>query len=134
MGARARRSAAFHPATGPSGAIARADYLAMQAAGMSEAALQSRVLGHARALGWLAYHTHDSRGSQPGFPDLVLVSERRARVLYRELKTERGRVSAEQARWLHALTAAGADAAVWRPMDLLTERVLHDLMNDTRKD
>jgi hypothetical protein len=106
-------------------------YRAAQAAAMTEAALQARVLAHARALGWLAYHTHDSRRSQPGFPDLVLVSERRARVLYRELKTERGRLSGPQSEWLRVLRVAGADAAVWRPMDLMTDRVLHDLMTDT---
>jgi len=65
--------------------------------------------------GWLVYHTHDSRRSQPGFPDLVLV---RDRVLYRELKAATGRVSAEQQVWLDRLERAGADAAVWRPGDI----------------
>ena len=74
---------------------------------------QQAVLDMARTLGLLAYHTHDSRRSEPGFPDLVLVGRRG--VIYRELKTLTGRVQREQAKWLSALTAAGADAAVWRP-------------------
>lgn len=134
MAATEKRAAAFHPGSGPGGALTTAEYAAVQAAGMREADLQTRILGHARALGWLAYHTHDSRRSQPGFPDLVLVSERRGRVMFRELKTERGRLSDDQRTWLRALTAAGMDAAVWRPADLLAGRVLHELTNDTRED
>jgi hypothetical protein len=114
-------------------ALTAAEYRARQATAMTEAALQARVLGHARATGWLAYHTHDSRRSQPGFPDLVLVSERRGRVLFRELKTERGRLSEPQQQWLRALTAAGEDAGVWRPADLLSDRVLNELIYDPRE-
>jgi len=63
-------------------------------------------------LGGLCYHTHDSRRSVPGFPDLVIVVG--GRILYREVKLGAGRLTAEQEEWLAALTAAGADAAVWR--------------------
>jgi len=49
-----------------------------------------------------------------GFPDLVLVG---GRVLYRELKSMRGRTSDAQSAWLASLRAAGADACVWRPSD-----------------
>lgn len=114
-------------------ALTPTEYRARQAAAMTEAVLQTRVIAHARATGWLAYHTHDSRRSQPGFPDLVLVSERRGRVLFRELKTERGRLSEPQREWLRALAAAGQDAAVWRPTDLFADRVLNELMYDPRE-
>lgn len=134
MGASEKAAAAFHTGTAPAGSLSVAEYTAMQAAGMSEAVLQARVLAHARVLGWMAYHTHDSRRSQPGFPDLVLVSERQGRVLYRELKTERGRLSDAQRVWLRALTAAGQDAGVWRPMDLFTDRVTQALMNHEPKE
>lgn len=113
--------------------LTTAEYRDQQAAGMTEAVLQTRVLAHARVLGWLAYHTHDSRRSAPGFPDLVLVHPAQGRVLYRELKTQRGRLRPEQRQWLDALTAAGGDAAVWRPIDLLTDRIQHDLTNDTKE-
>jgi len=100
-------------------------YAALVAADMTEAALQSKVEQVARTLGWLTYHTHNSRRSAPGFPDLVLV--RRSRVLYRELKTEKGRTSPAQREWLAALAAAGQDVALWRPSDLVSGRVAADL-------
>ena len=40
---------------------------------MTEKKFQAAVLQIANMYGWLAYHTHDSRRSAPGFPDLVLV-------------------------------------------------------------
>ena len=61
------------------------------------------------------YHTYDSRRSNPGFPDLVLVGCNG--VLYRELKTDRGRLTPMQEWWLNSLLDAGQDAGVWRPSD-----------------
>lgn len=92
---------------------------------MTEAQLLTGVSALARDLGWLCYHTHDSRRSEPGFPDLVLVQGDRC--LFRELKTSSGRVTAAQRKWLHALAATGADASVWRPWDLLDGTVLAGL-------
>lgn len=51
----------------------------------------------------------------PGWPDLVMV--RGERLLFRELKTDAGRLTADQQLWLDALRAAGQDAGVWRPRD-----------------
>lgn len=82
---------------------------------MSEATLQNLVLGYVRARGLLAYHTHDSRRSEPGWPDLVIVGD--GGVLYRELKSKTGRVSPDQLMWIDALEKAGANADVWRPVD-----------------
>ena len=82
---------------------------------MSEKEFQAQVVKLARTCGFLVYHTYDSGRSEPGWPDLVLVG--RGRVLYRELKTEKGKASAAQVGWLRALRANGADAKVWRPSD-----------------
>lgn len=68
--------------------------------------------GVARMFGWRVYHTLRSKGSQPGFPDWTLA---RDRVLFLELKTETGKVSAAQAEWLAALNAAHVEAYVVRP-------------------
>lgn len=83
---------------------------------MTERQLQEHVVALAKQLGWMVYHTYDSRRSQPGFPDLVLV---RGVVLYRELKAVNGVLSPEQKAWLQCLRVAGADAGVWRPWHLL---------------
>jgi hypothetical protein len=82
---------------------------------MTEKQFQQTVVDMARALGWRVYHTYDSRRSERGFPDLVLV---RDRIVYLELKTATGKVSLDQQQWIAALTAAGATALVVRPSDL----------------
>ena len=82
---------------------------------MREDELQALVLELARMLGWRTYHTFDSRRSTVGFPDLVLV--RGKRLLFAELKSEKGKTRPEQREWLCALTRAGAEALVWSPAD-----------------
>ena len=82
---------------------------------LGERAFQEAVLQLARLHGWLAYHTHDSRRSQAGFPDLVLV--RGQRVVFAELKSAKGRVRPAQRVWLDRLEAAGAETYLWRPSD-----------------
>lgn len=78
---------------------------------------QQHVVDLARACGWLVFHDYDSRHSQPGFPDLVLVKNKR--LLFRELKATRtGKLTPAQIQWQTALLEAGADAGVWRPPDL----------------
>lgn len=99
---------------------------------MLEKPFQDGVLKLARFHGFsLAYHTHDSRRSAPGFPDLVLVNPRTGRVLYRELKTNKGRVSPAQQDWLDGLAAAGQDVGVWRPNDLDTGLIVAQLRGQT---
>jgi len=101
------------------------------AAAMSEAQLLATIRQACRTLGLPCYHTHDSRRSEPGFPDLVIVGER---VIYRELKSARGRLSAEQRAWLDALAHAGQDADVWRPDDLYSGRIIRELASLRRRE
>lgn len=61
----------------------------------------AQVRGLADFYGWLGYHTHDSRRSAAGFPDWVFV--RGPELLFAELKTDRGRTSPAQRKWLEAL-------------------------------
>ena len=65
---------------------------------MTEKQLLECVRSLAKGLGWLTYHTHNSRRSEPGFPDLVMV--RPPRLIFAELKNEKGVVSDAQERWL----------------------------------
>ena len=93
------------------------DPVVVVASGMTERVLQGHVVSMARALGWLCYHTYDSRRSAEGFPDLTLA--RRGEVLFVELKTERGRVTEAQARWLAELPVA----YLWRPSALISGEI-----------
>lgn len=75
---------------------------------ITEAELLATVVDMARALGWLVHHTHDSRRSESGVPDLLMVNNQhmgRPRVIFAELKSEgakltRGRTSPKTGRWL----------------------------------
>ncbi len=82
---------------------------------LTEAEWQRIVLRIARQFGWRSYHTLNSWGSAKGFPDLVLV--RPPRLVFAELKSDKGVVKPEQEAWLTELGASGADTYVWRPED-----------------
>ena len=79
---------------------------------MTEKQFQAKVIDMAKIFKWTYYHTYSSKRSPAGFPDLVLV---RDRVLFRELKTDTGKLSPHQKLWGEKLTEGGADFAVWRP-------------------
>ena len=81
---------------------------------MTEKQWMAMVTETAQLTGWAVYHTYDSRRSAPGFPDLVLARER---VIFAELKTDRGRLSQPQTEWLERLSGAGSETYVWRPAD-----------------
>jgi hypothetical protein len=90
---------------------------------VSEKQWQRTVEELARLRGWLRYHTRDSRGSEPGFPDLVLVRGRR--LLFVELKTAKGKPSPEQLLWMNALRETPAEVYLWRPADWVdVQRIL----------
>lgn len=108
----------------------RAEHEQLLAKNLTERQLQDLILNAARRLGWRCYHTFDSRRSEPGFPDLVLV--RRRRVIWRELKTQAGRPTTEQSAWLFDLEQAGEDAAIWRPADWFSDAILNDLQEERR--
>ena len=114
---------------------------------MTEKELQRRVMRLAKELGWRRFHVkpapmRNRKGryitpvdGEAGFPDLVLVRD--GRLLFAELKSERGQLSAEQMAWRHQLqqveassgmhvenlaTGFGVDCRnvqvfVWRPQD-----------------
>lgn len=103
------------------------EYRQTLAKNMSEVTLQSKCEMLARELGWLFYHTYDSRRSVAGFPDLVLIYPATGRIVVRELKSMKGTASADQKTWLAGFEAAGIDTGLWRPIDYLNETVLHTL-------
>lgn len=95
--------------------------LRVLAAAMTEAELQANVIDLAHVYGWLICHQRPAlttsgyrtaiQGDR-GFPDVVMA--KRGRVLLAELKSQTGRLTAEQQTWV---TASGA--YVWRPMSWL---------------
>ena len=97
-----------------------------------EADAQAAIVDIARLQRWSAYHTHDSRRSEPGFPDLVLARER---IVYAELKREGQKPRSAQVEWLDALARAGGEVYVWTIEDLddvvavLTRRWLYEPMS-----
>ena len=82
---------------------------------LDEKAFQAQVVALARTLGWMVYHPFDSRRSARGYPDLTLVKD--GRLIYAELKTERGRLTDDQRGWLDALRETPAEVYLWRPSD-----------------
>ena len=98
---------------------------------VSEAEFQTAVVELAELCGWLLCHFHDSRRevrrrdgtrlfigdkATSGFPDLVLV--RPPEVMFIELKSERGRMTANQKKWREALSrCTGVRYCLWRPSD-----------------
>jgi hypothetical protein len=92
---------------------------------MSEAALTENIRDACQALRLDRWHTYDSRRSPAGWVDEVIAGPHG--VLFRELKTETGRVTEAQQKCLEALTAGGLNAGVWRPRDWVSGRIVAEL-------
>lgn len=85
------------------------------------------VVALAVGAGWESYHTHDSRRSDEGYPDLTLV--RPPRVAFVETKREGEDPTPDQDRWLGKLARCpGVEVYLWRPsqweevIEVLTKR------------
>ncbi|MEG9248024.1 VRR-NUC domain-containing protein [Arthrobacter sp. Soc17.1.1.1] len=89
----------------------------------TEQQLQDKITQLAKELGWLVYHTHDSRRSDPGWPDLVLVHPVRHRLIIWELKSKKGRATPAQLVWITALRTAGVTVGIKRPEDWANESI-----------
>lgn len=88
-------------------------------ADIREADFQALIVDLAERLGWWTFHVLESRGSNHGWGDLTLLRYEgpRAVALFREVKTERGKLRPDQLRVGQMLMAAGLDWQVWRPAD-----------------
>lgn len=85
---------------------------------ITEKQFESQVKDLAKLFGWKYYHTWRSIHSPAGFPDCVMV--RRSRIVFAELKSEKGKVSPKQQEWLDALGNVGdkdVQVYLWRPGD-----------------
>jgi hypothetical protein len=87
--------------------------------------LQARVCGMADDLGLYWHHQRNSIGSKPGWPDLVILGP--CGGLFRELKSETGKLTIAQCMIGANLTRAGFDWSTWRPADLLNGTIARQL-------
>lgn len=79
----------------------------------------AQVVDAARLFGWAAYHPFLSIHSPRGWPDLALC--RPPRLVLAELKSEKGKTTPDQERWLELLGGCdGVEVFLWRPSDFDT--------------
>jgi len=93
---------------------------------LTEADFQKQVIDLAHLLQYRVAHFRPAKTDRgwrtpvsadgAGFPDLVLVG--RGRVIFAELKSDKGKLSEDQKAWVNALRSNGAQAYVWRPSDM----------------
>ena len=82
----------------------------------TEKQLEQQVKELAKLFNWKYYHTWRSIHSPAGFPDCVLV--RPPRLIFAELKSDKGLVSDKQQEWLDELNQVPyIEVFVWRPDD-----------------
>ena len=72
--------------------------------------LQTTIQQAAHLYGYLTYHTYDSKRSEPGFPDLVIVGH--GKLFMWELKSQDGVLTTAQIRWLDALRSIDSPPVV----------------------
>jgi len=85
---------------------------------IDEDEFQAMVKAEAVRCGWLYYHTRDSRKSDKGFPDTILIHEGRRLLIAAELKVGGKQPTGDQQTWLEAFQAVETVRAdVWRPED-----------------
>ena len=81
----------------------------------TEKQFQDSIMELCELLNIIAFHSGDPRrDSVAGFPDLVLIGKR---VIYVELKTEKGRTSKSQDIMHTRLNKSGVEFYLWRPSD-----------------
>ena len=99
---------------------------------ISEDEFQTQVISLAHLLGWKIAHFRGVRTQRrdgsvfyqtpvqadgKGFPDLVMVKDKR--VIYAELKSEKGVLSVEQKEWLRLLALdKKREVYCWRPSEI----------------
>lgn len=99
---------------------------------MTEAEFQTQIVKLAKALGWRVYH-HDSRRSNSGYPDLTLAKPG-VGVMYVDLKSDNGSLSAAQKDWARDLRDAGEHFHLFHPNDwdaVVTALELRCIHNDS---
>lgn len=103
-----------------------------------ERSFERQVIQYAEIMGWKVWKDRATNTARrcvtcgavrrtprntAGLPDLILV--RRPRVVWAELKAERGKLSDDQRDWLEDLRACHQECYLWKPSDWpVIEKVL----------
>ena len=85
----------------------------MQIPAITEKDFRQMVVDLAKLCGWRVYFTWGSLHSPAGFPDLVLC--RPSRLAFIELKSDKGKLTDAQWKWLNDLKACNVEVHVWKP-------------------
>ena len=104
---------------------------------MSESDFKDILISVAKRYGWLVHHdlpAQNSRGrwmtnvqGDAGFPDLLLLHPSSGKLFAIELKSDKGKLTPGQKRWLMAFEKSGIYNAVLKPSDM--EYALYLLTN-----
>jgi len=83
-----------------------------------ESQFQAKVITLATRLGYdFIYHTHNSRRSPKGFPDLIMIRPRDMRLVVIEFKIKPHKPTTEQQKWLDAFALVTNFCFLWYPED-----------------
>jgi hypothetical protein len=101
---------------------------------ISETMFLMQIKSVANLYGWTLHHQQPTMtaagrwltAGSVGFPDIVLIHPRRG-LIFAELKTDKGKATAAQLRWLDELKNY-AETYLWRPKDFdaIVQRLQHD--------
>lgn len=100
---------------------------------INEAEFQQQIIDLAQYLGYMVvhfrgvgvqrqdgsvYYQTPVQADGKGFPDLVLAHKERKRVIFAEVKSEKGTLTPEQYEWLQVLSACpGVEVYQWKPSE-----------------
>lgn len=77
------------------------------------------------------HHETDSRRSRAGFPDLFIADEDYGRLIFAELKKQKGKADPEQVKWLNILAATGiCEVYLWKPEHYYSGAIFAVIMNE----
>lgn len=85
---------------------------------VTEADLREQIRTLCDLFRWKMYFSWTSIHSPKGMLDLLLTNREKKRVIFAELKTEKGKLTPEQQETFDDLEECGAEVYVWRPVDI----------------
>lgn len=85
---------------------------------VTERDLREQVRDLCKIYHWRFLFTWTSIHSPKGMLDLLLINKEQERVIFAELKSERGKMTPEQQETFDELDACGQEVYLWRPADI----------------